>query len=389
MDIGFLVIAVAWVIGAFLVARGAGLFHRDRIYEGLPPGLTPLPGAEHRDVRVKGGQEYGGEVPVAFAPPRGLRPGLVGTVVDSNAEMRDITATIVDLAVRGHLTIRAMDETISDRQRSRNPDHAKASDWELTVVSPVPDDELSPMEHHLLGSLFSRDSQTTLKTWSRGPGPGQIRDWLYAQAVANGWYRKDPRRRGGGLAFLIGAAGVLFALLVVGANPTIWGVLSAVMIAGASVWAGRKWYGRVGRTAEGTAAMIQALGFKKYLATAEAEQFSFEEAAGIFSRYLPYAIVFGVSAHWAKTFGEVVERSEAIGGPDLLDALIWFDLSGLDTLAAHTLFSLGDGGGLFDLGGLDLGGLGDLAGGLGEITGGLGDFAEGVGDFVSGIDFDF
>lgn len=382
MDIGFLVIAVVWMVGALGLARAAGLFHRDQIYEGLPPGLAPRPGTEHRAVRVTGGREYSGEVPVAFSPPRGLRPGLVGTVVDSNAEMRDITATIVDLAVRGHLTIRAMDET-ARQGRGKDSHHAKASDWELTVVSPVPDDQLSDMEHHLMVSLFNDTAQTTLATWARGRGPAQIRDWLYAEAVANGWYRKDPRRRGGVLAALIGIAGVAFAVICLMANPTLWGVLAAVAVAGSSIWAGRKWHGRVARTADGTAAMIQALGFKKYLATAEAEQFSFEEAAGIFSRYLPYAIVFGVSAHWAKVFGDVVERAETVGmGPDVLTSLIWFDLSGLDTLAAWTLFDLGDGFSMFDLGSLDLGG-------LGELTGGLGDFAEGVGDFVSGIDFDF
>lgn len=40
-----------------------------------------------------------------FAAPDGIRPGQVGTVVDETADMVDITATLLDLAVRNYLTI--------------------------------------------------------------------------------------------------------------------------------------------------------------------------------------------------------------------------------------------------------------------------------------------
>ena len=46
-----------------------------------------------------------GSVAVQYEPPAGLTPGEVGTLVDEEADMRDITASIVDLAVRGYLTI--------------------------------------------------------------------------------------------------------------------------------------------------------------------------------------------------------------------------------------------------------------------------------------------
>ena len=36
-----------------------------------------------------------------FDPPEGLTPAEVGTLLDNSADMRDITATLVDLAVRG------------------------------------------------------------------------------------------------------------------------------------------------------------------------------------------------------------------------------------------------------------------------------------------------
>ncbi|HEX3370896.1 MAG TPA: DUF2207 domain-containing protein, partial [Candidatus Acidoferrales bacterium] len=44
-------------------------------------------------------------IAVQYTPPAGMTPAEAGTLVDDDAAMRDITATIVDLAVRGFLTI--------------------------------------------------------------------------------------------------------------------------------------------------------------------------------------------------------------------------------------------------------------------------------------------
>ena len=44
--------------------------------------------------------------PVEFAPPEDMRPGQMGTLIDEQANILDVTATIVDLAVRGYLRSR-------------------------------------------------------------------------------------------------------------------------------------------------------------------------------------------------------------------------------------------------------------------------------------------
>ena len=49
--------------------------------------------------------------------------------------------------------------------------------------------------------------------------------------------------------------------------------------------------------------------------TAEASQIRWEEAQDVFSRYLPYAIVFGVASQWASTFQQVAEAAAAAGHP--------------------------------------------------------------------------
>ena len=384
MDIGFLTIAVLVSGVLFAVGAVANRFYHDRIFAGITPGLVPPPGVQGNVVTVQPGREYSGEIAVAFSPPRGLTPGLIGTIVDGKAEMRDITATIVDLAVRGWLKI----EAIQAEAEAKDP-KKKARDWKITLSAAAPADQLTPFETRLLESLRSMRGAAAgagvlMSDWTRQRGDDLrgLQQSLYAETVAAGWYEKSPAPRSSfGCLSILGYLAVAAYLLAMFANGiTVWSIVSAVVIISSIVFFKKKFSARVPRTAVGTAVQIQALGFKKYLATAEAEQFSFEEAAGIFSRYLPYALVFGVAAHWAKVFGEVAKASSEIGGEDLFDGLMWMDV-GFDM--AWTMSMFGDGGfdGLFDIEG--------MVGGLGDVAEGLGGFVEGIGDFISDIDFDF
>jgi uncharacterized membrane protein len=76
------------------------------------------------------------------------------------------------------------------------------------------------------------------------------------------------------------------------------------------------------RTAKGRAALVKTLGFRQYLGTAEANQIKFEEKEDIFSRYLPYAMVFHETDHWAKVFASV--GAGAAGGSAVAPALLWY-----------------------------------------------------------------
>ena len=67
------------------------------------------------------------------------------------------------------------------------------------------------------------------------------------------------------------------------------------------------------RTAQGSAVLAQARGFERYISTAEANQIRWEEAQDVFSRFLPYAIVFGLADRWARVFEEVAAAATAAG----------------------------------------------------------------------------
>jgi uncharacterized membrane protein len=50
----------------------------------------------------------------------------------------------------------------------------------------------------------------------------------------------------------------------------------------------------------------QLIGFRTYLATAEADQLRFEEGEDIFSKYLPWAIAFDLADRWQRVCAQLV-----------------------------------------------------------------------------------
>ena len=102
---------------------------------GSPPGLTPGVGQEVPV--VVGGPEP--TVAVQFTPPAGVQPGMLGTILDEEVNLVDVTATLVDLAVRGHLQIARDDQGVF-----------RADDWILTRTAPPAGAALVPYEQVLL-----------------------------------------------------------------------------------------------------------------------------------------------------------------------------------------------------------------------------------------------
>jgi len=309
---GGLVIPVlaAGLMGTLFWKRG-----RDEQYAGLTPGLAPVAGAAGP---VTHGQS--GPVAVQFSPPEGVRPGLVGTIIDEQANTIDVSATVVDLAVRGYLRIEEVE----------SGSLFKRTDWQLTkLVPPERAEALLPFEETLLAGIFADSNpvllsglknkfHTTLTT---------VQSQMYAEVTRRGWFRKSPdqvRRAWTALGFVVMGAGLVsgWFLGVQSAETDRIGGLSfgipsgivlavGLLIAGGIVFLlGQR---MAAKTAAGSAVLAQSLGFKQYLVTAEARQIRFEEAQDIFSRYLPYAIVYGVADRWAGTFSEVAEAATAAG----------------------------------------------------------------------------
>lgn len=281
-------IAAAVIFAIMLLCAGFLVWWRgrDRRFAEQVPGLRPASGQEtdeeFRPVLVRP------DGPVEFVPPAGMRPGTAGMLIRQKTGMRDATATIVDLAVRGHLRI-------EQEQRQR---------WRVIRLSRS-QEELQDYERALLRKFFRGEREELLLPRMRrtfATAMTNLQAALSAEAVRLGWYPQRPdevrrrwRRLGVGLT-VFGAVAAF--VLAASANVGMLGVavaLGGLIMIGAAHW-------MPARTAEGSAAYAQALGFRRYLRVAEAEQIRDEEREGVFSRYLPYAIAFDEADRWVKTF---------------------------------------------------------------------------------------
>ena len=270
--------------------RGA----RDQVYLGLTPGVVP---AANQQVTV--GHDNGkAPVAVQFQPPAGARPGEIGTLVDATADNKDVTATVIDLAVRGHLRIEKGD----------------GKDWTFTRLTGERGggaDELAHYEKALLSKMFSGGNPVTTDDLRDPQYAGLLtkaRENLHARVTKDlGWFTRNPATVRG-VAFLVGiviiaasvGVGLLFGLFG-------WGLVGlAGIVLGIGVLLLNNHFGA--RSAAGSAMLAQARGFELYLRTAEADQIKFEEGIDIFSRYLPYAIMFGVAERWTKVFEQLAAQ---------------------------------------------------------------------------------
>ncbi len=263
---------------------------RDRRYVGSPVDQTMgNPTGDSQAVPLF----ERGVAPVEFAPPEDLRPGQVGTIVDEQANTLDVTATIVDLAVRGYLTI----EEIPKEGWFGKPD------WTLHRTDKA-DGDLLTYERTLLTGLFKDGNDPALSSLKRtfSERLTKVEDELYADAVERGWFLKRPDtiraswHARGALLFIAG-----LVLTFVLAKWTTFGLAGIpVVVAGLLLTVGARWM--PSKTAKGTAIARRVGGFRTVIETAETHMSRWAEEQNVFTRYLPYAIVFGCTEKWAKAF---------------------------------------------------------------------------------------
>jgi len=156
-----------------------------------------------------------------FEPPEKLRPAQIGLLVDERADTLDVTATIVDLAVRGFLTITEIPKEGLLGQR----------DWLLTRRQASGD--LLDYEQIIFDGLFATGEEVKLSSLRRHfyVTLAKAQSALYADAVTRGWFPLDPSKTRAtyavaGVALVI-LAGIITAALGVLAGGGIVGIDAA------------------------------------------------------------------------------------------------------------------------------------------------------------------
>jgi uncharacterized membrane protein YgcG len=258
---------------------------RDQRYAGLAPGTTPLAGQQAAVVP----NDPDIPIPVAFSPPR-IPVAEAGLLIDGQVDPRETAATIIDLAVRGALTVQSTGK----------------DDFRVTLVDP--NVAAAPHEMVLLTSLFHGEPPGTVADLS-APGSmanahREVQTSVRNQVASRGWFRKVPSARAAhGIGF-----GFIAFIVIAGFGISTWLLLVLVPLLPVIITVAviRVKLKRGQRTADGRAVCDQVEGFKTYLATAEADQLKFEEGEDIFSKYLPWAIIFELAERWAKICADLV-----------------------------------------------------------------------------------
>jgi uncharacterized membrane protein YgcG len=245
-------------------------------------------------------------VVVEFEPPDNIRPGQMGLLFDERADTLDVTATIVDLAVRGYLRITELPKTGVLAWFGK-------PDFQLDRLKEA-DSKLAAYERIVLDGLFDSSPTRKLSDLKNTfyTDLARAKSALYDDAVERGWFPRNPNAvrttwvvvgaavdaAGTGLVFYLGSrwgAG-LVALPIVAAG-TLLILVSRAMPR---------------RTAKGREATRRALGFARYIKTAEQHQQAFAERANIFTSYLPYAIAMHCVDKWARAFRDIdMQRATA------------------------------------------------------------------------------
>ena len=288
----------AGLVGAAAVPVAGWLYYRrrgrDERYAGLPPGTFPARGQRAAVTR----HDPDLPIPVSFAPPE-LPLMHAGYVLEGRSEVRHLTATLVGLAVHGAIRLQAEGRptaTLVDPRRA--PDGPSAT---------------------LLAELFDGQPVVALDE------PGElhvVRETLEADAAAaaarGGWFRRVAagRRSGSalGLVWVVVMAAFFFdARWLSGSLLWFVGPLTLSLVVTLLVVRSRMARGQ--RSAAGRAWTDQVEGFRTYIATAEAEQLRFEEGEDIFSKYLPWAILFGLAERWVQVCQQAISLG-LIAEPD-------------------------------------------------------------------------
>ena len=309
-----------------------------------------------------------------YDAPDGLTPGEAGTLVDNSADMRDITATIVDLAVRGFILI-------EEKQKEHMMGLWSDKDYSFHLRKPRNQwTALKTHEQELLDGLFPGDSKETdlselhNKFYTQLPS---IKDGLFGALITRGYYarRPDSVRQawlGGGLVVgLLIAFGGPWASANLGMAPLpffVAGILTGLIICGFG------WF-MPARTVKGAEALEHILGFEDFLGHVEADRFNrMVKTPEMFEKFLPYAMALGVEKNWSKAFQGIYTQPpqwyRGGYGPTFYPIMLVNNLNVMSAHAGTVLASAprssggsGFGGGGFGGGGFSGGGFGGGGGG--------------------------
>lgn len=265
-----------------------------------------------------------GPITTLYEPPDDMSVGEAGALIDGTVDMRDITASIVDLAVRGFIRI----EEEHDTSSATATEAKRPSATGYTFASIKPHKEWEALKTHerlLLEGLFAAKDKVSTTDLTNAFYEHLIG---IRSSISSGneerFYVKDRY----GLSLFSGLAGMFIF-----AAPLVWGVLSffsggalgfpsvATVVSG--IVTGIVVFGFAvvlpARSKAGTRALERVLGFQEFLSRVDGDRLKrLVQTPDVFEKYLPYAMALGVESEWSNAFRGIYTHAPAwySGNPD-------------------------------------------------------------------------
>jgi uncharacterized membrane protein len=242
-----------------------------------------------------------------YEPPKGLSPAEAGTLLEDKIHPRDITSTIVDLAVRGFIKI-------EETQDKALIFHHKDYIFHLLI----PQREwhgLAPHEQVMLKNIFSgSDDQVRLSSLKNRfyTAVPSIRQDIMSALRNKGMYMLDPESANGYSFVAILIIVAPFAISQFTGFKSVFSSVGLLIICGiisAIIW----WlFARqmTAKTVNGARTLVAVLGFQEFMNRVDADRLK-RMPPDTFEKFLPYAMALGVEHHWAQAFTGIIQNPPA------------------------------------------------------------------------------
>jgi hypothetical protein len=317
-----------------------------------------------------------------YESPLGLRPGEVGVLMDETADTIDITATIIDLAARGFLTIEELPKKwfLGNTDYKLNKtvlDTEKLLEYEKALLNALFKDRKNTSLSEFL-QIFSGEQRSLSKTEEESTKISDLKNSfyedlaiikkvLYLDVTEKKLFDGNPetvRMNYTWIAMAMVVAGIILATLTGSLQGGAFSGAGVALLLSGAIFFVVAQKAMPKKTPLGHETYLKAQGYKLFISETEKYRSAFYEKENMFMEVLPYAIVFGVTEKFAKAMKELgVKPPEPAWyhGTAPFDAAIFAtnmgDLSrSIGTALASAPSGSGSGGGGFSGGGFGGGG---------------------------------
>ena len=249
-----------------------------------------------------------GVIVTRYEPPEGYSPASLRYIRQMYYDDKVMTAAVVNLAVKGYLSINATEGTDGFFGiGAKDPEHS------LTRTDPGPSPPaLAAGERELLDALFAEGSTVVLENDNHellGKAKAAHKQSLKSD------YKRHYFRTNGLLNVPAGLIVIATTIIALGKGPSILTVLAIVAMVAVTIGFA---VSMKRPTLRGRQLLDRMLGFKDYLEVAEKDEINLrnppEKTPALFEAYLPFALALGVDLLWAEKFASVLASVRQPGG---------------------------------------------------------------------------